>query len=121
LIEHSEPEEILVDPITGGKKGSKLARYDLIPPGALHQLAEHYGRGSKKYGDHNWEKGYPWGQSFAAMMRHAWSWWDGEDLDPETGSNHMVAVAWHAFALLTFIEMHPDFDDRRIRQGESSE
>jgi hypothetical protein len=92
----------VVDPKTGGEKGSKLARFDLIPAGPLQALAEHFGRGARKYADRNWEKGYAWALSFAAMMRHAWTWWDGEDIDPETGSSHLTAVAWHSFALQEF-------------------
>ena len=92
----------VVDPDTGGEKGTKLARYDLIPPGALNLLAEHYGRNCEKYADRNWERGYNWSLSFAAMQRHAWAFWNGEDIDPDSGSPHLAAVAWHAFTLLTF-------------------
>lgn len=97
---------------TGGQKAGNLERYDLIPPEPLRQLAEHCGRGALKYEDHNWAKGYEWGKSFAALNRHLWQFWAGEDIDEETGSNHMVAVAWHAFALLQFMQDHPDFDTR---------
>lgn len=100
------------DPKTGGEKGSKLARFDLIPAGPLHLLAEHYGRGAEKYEDRNWERGYRYGLSFAAMMRHAWAFWGGEDTDAETGSPHLVAVAWHAFALLEFCKKRLGTDDR---------
>lgn len=37
------------DPITGGQKGSKLARFSLVPADFLWSLAEHYGRGALKY------------------------------------------------------------------------
>ncbi len=106
-------EEIrVVDPTTGGEKGSKLARYDLIPGDVLHALAEHYGRGSLKYADRNWQKGYKWSLSFAALNRHLWAWWEGEDIDAETGSNHMVAVIWHAVALLWYARHRKELDDR---------
>lgn len=108
----SEKEVRVVDPTTGGQKGAKLERYDLIPAGPLKLLAEHYGRGAKKYEERNWEKGYKWSLSFAAMMRHAWAFWRGEDIDAETGSPHLVAVAWHAFCLLEFAQRHPKMDDR---------
>ena len=62
----------MVDPVTGGEKGSKEARFDLIPGDTLEDIARHYGRGSLKYADWNWLKGYKWSLSFAAMMRHAW-------------------------------------------------
>lgn len=97
---------------TGGEKGTKLARYDLIPVDALKQVAEHYGRGAEKYDDNQWRKGYEWSKSYAALIRHANQFWAGEDFDEETGSNHMAAVAWHALALLTFYKEFPDFDDR---------
>lgn len=97
---------------TGGEKGTKLARFDLIPSDALTQLAEHFGTGAKKYADNQWRKGYEWSKSYAALQRHASQFWGGEDFDEETGSNHMAAVAWHAFALLTFYKDFPNFDDR---------
>jgi hypothetical protein len=105
---------------TGGEKGVKLARYDLIPVDALRQIAEHYGRGAEKYDDNQWRKGYEWSKSFAALIRHANQFWGGEDYDEETGSNHMAAVAWHALTLLTFFEEHPDFDDRYVSNGAES-
>jgi hypothetical protein len=97
---------------TGGEKGQKLARFDLIPVGPLTELAKHYGRGAQKYADRNWEKGYEWSKNYAALQRHLFAFWDGEDLDPETGTPHVVAVAWHAFALAEFMNTHPEFDDR---------
>lgn len=109
-------ETKVVDPDTGGVKGSKLARFDLLPAQAMWELAEHFGKGSIKYADRNWEKGYRWGLSFAALMRHAWAWWRGEDLDPETGSCHLIAVAWHALALRELMLTHPEKDDRVKRQ-----
>ena len=95
---------------SGASKGVKKARYDMIPADALEILAMHYGKGAEKYppfdsGDglgvlDNWRRGYSWSLSFAAMMRHAWAFWGGEDTDKETGSPHLAAVAWHALTLL---------------------
>jgi hypothetical protein len=104
--------EIRTTSSTGGEKGVKEQRFDLIPVGALTALASHYGVGAKKYADNQWRKGYEWSKSYAALQRHLTQWWGGEDIDEETGSSHMAAVAWHSFTLLTFIEEHPDFDDR---------
>jgi len=101
-----------VDPVTGGEKGQKLARFDLIPEIPLYALAEQYGRGAAKYDDNNWRRGVPWSISFAALNRHLWSFWNGENIDPEMGSHHLDAVAWHAFALREFVESHPELDNR---------
>lgn len=97
---------------SGGEKGVKLARYDLMPVGPLKQVAEHYGKGAEKYDAHNWRRGYEWSKSYAALQRHAAQFWGGEDIDEETGSHHMAAVVFHALALLEFAESHPDYDDR---------
>jgi hypothetical protein len=113
-------EEVRMTSATGGSKGSKRARFDLIPTGALIALAEHYGKGAEKYhpvnGRDNWRNGYDWGLSYAAMQRHANAFWSGEDYDPETGSNHLTAVAWHAFTLFTFFNdssLPSSFDTRQ--------
>ncbi len=101
-----------VDPDTGAEKGVKLARHSLIPPKALTEIAEHYGVGAKKYADHNWRKGYDWSKSYDALSRHLTQFWDGEDYDEETGSKHIIAVAWHAIALSVFMDEQRDKDDR---------
>ena len=107
-------EESRVTSSTGGQKGTKPARYDLIPTLPLEQLARLYGKGAEKYAPHNWSKGYDWSLSYAAMQRHAWQFWAGEDYDEEMGLPHLAAVAFHAFSLMHFLG-HPEyaqFDDR---------
>ena len=104
------------DPTTGAEKGSKLARFDLIPEAPLWELAEHYGRGAQKYAERNYERGYKWSLSFAAAMRHLWAFWRGEDRDPETGTRHVICAAWHCLALALFAETHPEKDDR-VKHG----
>ena len=111
-------EEIRVtDPITGGQKGSKLARFDLLPSEPLWELAEHYGKGEQKYptgadGIPNWMRGYNWRLSVAALERHLHQFIQGEDIDEETGSSHLTAIAWHAFALRWF-QIHEKGTDYR--------
>ena len=105
-------EHVVTDPDTGAQKGQKLARFDLLPAGALVQVAEVYGHGAEKYEDRNWERGHAWSLSFAAMQRHAWAFWGGEDIDPHSGHPHLASVAFHALSLLTFARTHPEKDDR---------
>lgn len=102
----------VVDPETGGAKGSKLARFDLLPYDALWSVAEHFGRGAAKYEERNWERGYRWSLSAAAMQRHFAAWWQGEDIDEETGDNHAQAFAWHGLVLLAFVLRGAGTDDR---------
>lgn len=107
-----EDEEVRSVSSTGAEKGTKLARFDLIPIEPLTELAKHFGRGSQKYDDHNYRKGYEWSKSYAACMRHLTQFWAGEDCDEETGTPHVISAAWHCFAMYEFMLHHPDFDDR---------
>jgi hypothetical protein len=141
--------EIRTTSSTGGQKGTKLARFDLIPVGPLTELAEHFGIGASKYANHQWRQGYEWSKSYAALMRHLTAFWAGYDYDvcsndPDgcshvdtegnpfvavredacfnhTGSHHMAAVAWHAFCLLEFKDAHPGHDDRYVSNALESE
>lgn len=116
----------------------------MIPIGPLVKLAEHFGKGARKYDVHQWRKGYEWSKSYSAMQRHGTAFWggldydvcsndpdgclhitaDGEPFEPlepdtcynHTGSHHLTAFAWHAFVLLEFTETHPEHDDRYISE-----
>jgi hypothetical protein len=109
-------DEVRLTSSTGGQKGDKEARFDLIPARPLWELATLYGRGAQKYAERNWESGYEFHLSFSAAMRHAWSWWNGEDRDPETGVSHLVNAAWHLLNLVQLQITHPEHDDRPQRR-----
>lgn len=97
---------------TGGQKGQKAARFDLLPPEALFAIAEVFGYGAEKYAPNNWRKGYDWNLNFQALERHLWAFWSGEDNDPESGLPHLGHAGFHIMALLTFMQTHPEFDNR---------
>ena len=106
------PETRVVNEQTGGAKGQKLARYELIPVEPLNEVAKLYGAGAQKYSDRNWERGYAWSLSYGALQRHANAFWGGESIDEETGRHHLAAVVFHALALMTFEQTHPEMDNR---------
>lgn len=99
---------------TGGQKGQKLARFDLIPFTFLWELALVCGKGAIKYDDDNWRKGYSWRLSFGAMQRHLSLFWTGEDRDEETGLHHLAHAGWHCFVLFVYstVAKYAKFDDR---------
>jgi hypothetical protein len=107
-----------IESFGGARKGVKIARYDLIPPEALAELATAYGKGEVKYpsdssGIPNYlQGGYSWKASFGALMRHAWRWFSGESVDPETGVHHLALVAWHCMTLMTYENRQLGSDDR---------
>lgn len=125
LVELSNDGEERVTSETGGQKGRKPARMDLVPPGPLLELSKVYGFGATKYDDHNYIKGYDWSLSYGAMQRHLMAWSSGEDLDPESGRMHLAHAAWHCFCLMVFAQEGLGTDDRvchaieRARDGNS--
>lgn len=111
----------VVDPTTGGAKGVKLARFELMPWAIFRELAEHFGRGARKYEDRNWERGYAWSLSFAALHRHLEAFWARDDIDHDPSlyvegeehvARHIIAVVWHACVLAFFSRYGRGTDDR---------
>jgi len=99
------------------KYDSGKERFDLLPPGPLFELAKVYTYGAQKYGKRNWEEGMEWGRVFAAIQRHLWKFWNGEENDIESGLSHLAHAAWGCLALLEYINTHPEMDDRRERRN----
>lgn len=94
----------------GGK-----ARLDLIDPGFLLRLGEHYGVGAKKYAERNWQNGMSFSRCYASAQRHMLAFWAGENNDAETGSPHVIAAAWNMAALDFYMAdatLREKFDDR---------
>ena len=83
----------------GRKDDTGKLPYDLLPPELLESVCKVLQFGANKYAPRNWEKGMGWGRVFSALMRHLWSWWRGDAIDPETGFSHL----WHAGACLSFL------------------
>ena len=96
----------------GKKNDTGKLRFDLIPVEPLRKVAEVYSIGSRKYVDRNWEKGLQWGRVFAALQRHAWAFWNGEQVDKDDGQHHLASVVWCALALMEYERTHKELDDR---------
>lgn len=74
-------------------------RFDLIPFRAVGEIADVLAYGAEKYSANNWCRGTDWSRYFAALCRHLFAWWGGEDKDPETGFSHLA----HAGCCLLFL------------------
>jgi hypothetical protein len=100
---HPTPFPYLYDEPTGEcRKSAESAtkpRLELLPSAALEQIAEVLTYGAAKYEANNWCRGARWGRYFAALLRHVFAWWRGEDRDPETGMSHLA----HAGCCLLFL------------------
>jgi len=106
------------DPQTGGQKGVKPERFELIPWDAMEEVARVYGAGPAKkgYDEWNWLRGYSWSLSLGAAFRHLAKFSLGYDYDtgPKgTNCHHLACAAWHCLTMLTFFLRHLGTDDRK--------
>ena len=101
----------------GRKDDAGKLRLDLIPPEATIALGKVLTMGAAKYADRNWEKGFNWSRSIAALKRHLTAWEAGENIDPESGYSHMEHVLCNAAFLVTFEARGVGSDDRAPLDG----
>ncbi len=85
--------------LKGRKDDTGKLPFHLLPPELLEGVASVLDFGAKKYHPRNWEAGMDWSRVFAALQRHMWAWWGGEDKDPETGMSHL----YHAGCCIAFL------------------
>ena len=97
---------------SGAQKDQKDARFGLIPPNALREVARVYGYGADKYDARNWEKGLPFGPVYDAAQRHLNSFNAGVDLDAESGLHHLAHAAFGILSLLEYTLTGTGTDDR---------
>jgi len=83
-----------------------------MPGDALEEIAKVLEFGAIKYSARNWELGMAWSRPFAALMRHMWAWWRGEDKDSETGLTHLAHAGCCILFLLSFELRRVGTDDR---------
>ena len=75
------------------------SRLDLIPINALLRLSSLFGRGSKKYGENNFQLGIPFKRMFGSILRHVYQYMEGDRTEC-----HLSAIAWGAFVLMFFVQ-----------------
>ena len=96
----------------GRKDDADKLPWDLLPADAVEEIVKALDFGARKYAAHNWCNGMRWGRVFAALMRHMWAWWGGEDKDPETGLSHLAHAGCCCLFLLAFEKRGVGKDDR---------
>lgn len=88
----------------------------LVPPRVTSEVGLALLEGACKYGAYNWRAaGVRGSVYFDALQRHLGAWWEGEDIDTDSGLSHIIK----AIACLTIVRdsmLQENFvDDRPIR------
>lgn len=93
--------------------GAAKVPMSALPMAVIAELAVAHGEGAAKYGRHNWRKGEVLASTYyAATLRHLTAWFEGEDIDPDSGLSHLVK-AMASLAVLRDAQIHGTaLDDR---------
>jgi hypothetical protein len=88
-----------------------------VPPVAIFELGQAMADGEAKYGLMNYrEKKVSASVYYDAAMRHLMKWWDGEEVDPDTGIKHL-SYAMACAAILLDAETLGQLNDNRPLPG----
>lgn len=101
--------------------GTKKPPTHAIPPVAILMLGQIMAEGERKYGLMNWrDQGVSSSTYYDALMRHLFSWWDGQDKDPATRVSHLAHIMGCCSVLLD-AEAQGKLNDDRPMTGHSAE
>jgi hypothetical protein len=96
--------------------GIKRVPFSVIPAEVLGQLGIAMMEGALKYGRHNYRAvGLRGSVYYDAIMRHLTAWWEGEDIDPESGEHHLIKLMAGAVCIMDSINRGNWTDDRPPR------
>lgn len=93
--------------------GIRKAPMSTIPANVLAEMGVAMLEGSAKYGRHNYrEVGVRASVYYDAVLRHLFAWWEGEDIDPDSGISH-VTKAMTALVVLRDSMIRENWSDDR--------
>lgn len=93
--------------------GDAKIPFAALPVAVLAEDAVAHGEGALKYGRHNWRRGEVLASTyFAAALRHLFAWFEGEDIDPDSGLPHLVK-ARASLGVLRDAQIHGTATDDR--------
>ena len=74
--------------------GDRKSPFTTVPLGPLAEVGLAMLEGARKYGRHNYRvAGVRASTYIDASFRHLAAWWEGEDIDPDSGLSHIAKAA----------------------------
>ncbi len=90
--------------------------FHAIPSKPLIEIGLAMLEGGRKYGTHNYRAiGVRMSTYYDACLRHVISWWEGEDIDKDSGMHHVIKAISTLIVLRDSMHMGNCEDDRGIR------
>lgn len=95
-------------------------RYSLMPIRPVDDVTDVFEFGSKKYGDYNWHKGFPYLDLYNATMRHLQDWMNPNkpDFAPDSGLHHFSHATANLMMMLEEFRSHPELDNRPFKKAD---
>ncbi len=93
--------------------GVKKVPFSTVPMPVIAEVGLAMLEGARKYGRHNYRDGGVLASVyFDAALRHLTAWWEGEDLDPESGLSHITKAIASLVVLRDAMRQGVLVDDR---------
>jgi len=71
--------------------GTKKVPFSTVSAPVVAEIGLAMLEGARKYGRHNYRAvGVRGSVYYDAFLRHIMAWWEGEDIDPDSGLNHVT-------------------------------
>jgi hypothetical protein len=100
--------------------GTKKVPFSTVSAPVIAEIGLAMLEGSRKYGRHNYRAiGVRGSVYYDACLRHLTQWWEGEDIDPDSGLSHITKATACLVVLRDAMLLDKMVDDRppKVRQG----
>lgn len=98
--------------MSGTKYDNGKPKIHLMTKDAIFEIADVLTWGANKYGTYNFMKGIEYTRLIDAALRHLLKYANGEDVDSESGKNHIAHAGANIVMLLWMMQNKKEFDDR---------
>ena len=98
--------------------GVRKAPMSALPANVMAEVGVAMLEGASKYGRHNYRAaGVRASVYYDAAMRHLMAWWEGEDIDPDSGLSHITKLLACMVVLRDAMRQGMCTDDRPPRSA----
>lgn len=96
----------------GDRDNNGKPQWSLVDFESFEEMVRVLEFGTKKYAPNNWKKGLPTNQICESVLRHIFAFMRGENLDPESGLNHIAHAQANLMFLQWMLKHKPELDNR---------
>jgi len=119
-VSHSSLVQNVKDSNPKDSVGIKKVPFSTVSAPVIAEIGLAMLEGSRKYGRHNYRAiGVRGSVYYDACLRHLTQWWEGEDIDPDSGLSHITKALACLVVLRDAMLLDKCVDDRppKVKQG----